>query len=114
MHRGPNVCNEAAVRRDAARRLATSRAAPEVRQKTPTGRSRSGGTPHREPPAAALRAYLSSPRTLAHRAFFKRVAATFVGEPFMPECNRQRFQPARQRLDMNFLNAQRSAYLPER
>ena len=30
----------------------------------------------------------------------------------MPECNRQRFQPARQRLDMNFLNAQRN--LPER
>ena len=30
----------------------------------------------------------------------------------MPECNRQRFQPARQRLAMNFLNAQRN--LPER
>jgi len=30
----------------------------------------------------------------------------------MPECNRQCFQPARQRLAMNFLNAQRN--LPER
>src|ERR1700726_5282949 len=111
MHRGPSVCNAAEEQHGVAHQWATSHVAPAAKRRTPTGRSRSGGTPHRERPAATLRACLLSRRTPVRRVFFERVAATLVGKPGAPERHRQRFQAAWQRLAMYVLNAQRN--LPE-
>src|SRR6202051_3906445 len=111
MHRGPSVCNAAEEQHGVAHQWATSPVAPGGKRRPPTGRSRSGATPHRERPAATLRACLLSRRTPVRRVFFERVAATLVGKPGAPERHRQRFQAAWQRLAMYLLNAQRN--LPE-
>src|SRR5258706_11748767 len=81
MHRGPSVCNAAEEQHGVAHQWATSHVAPAPKRRPPTGRSRSGGTPHRERPAATLRACLPSRRTPVRRVFFERVAATLVGKP---------------------------------
>src|SRR6202140_5775834 len=107
MHRGPSVCKAAEGEHGVAHQWGPAKFDPAPKRKPPPGRSRSGGTPHRERPAATLRACLLSRRTPVRRVFFERVAATLVGKPGAPERHRQRFQGAWQRLAMYLLTAQR-------